>query len=95
MPSYWNEDFEDLNQDWEPVILKKSDKTVISAPQPPSATPIHRKISVARSNNNYTIHEFAQLIHMKVKDYIKLEKGLVEPNNQQLSKIRKYLNIRI
>ena len=73
MPSYWNEDFEDLNQDWEPVILKKSDKTVISVSQPPAATPMH----------------------MKVKDYIKLEKGLVEPNNQQLSKIRKYLNIRI
>lgn len=95
MPSYWNEDLEDLNQDWEPVILKKSDKTVVSATEPPSATPMYRKISLARSNNNYTIHEFAQLIHMKVKDYIKLEKGLVEPNNQQLSKIRKYLNIRI
>ena len=27
MPSYWDENFEDFNQDFQPVIIKKSDKT--------------------------------------------------------------------
>ena len=72
MPSYWDENFEDFNQDWEPVIIKKSDKNE-SNQNESFVMPVHRKISNARSNNNYTVHEFAQLIHMKVNDYIKLE----------------------
>jgi len=94
MPSYWDENFEDFNQEWEPVIIKKSDKNE-SNQNESSVMPVHRKISNARSNNNYTVHEFAQLIHMKVNDYIKLETGKIEPNSQQLAKIRKYLGIKI
>ena len=57
--------------------------------------PLCRKIALARSRHDYTQHEFAQLIHMKVKDYIKLEKGILDPSPQVLVKIRKYLNIKI
>lgn len=97
MPSYWNDDFDDVNtQDWEPVILKRpKNKEVPKNNSLTNELPLHRKIALARSRNEYTQHEFAQLIHMKVKDYIKLENGIIDPSPQVMVKIRKYLDIKI
>ena len=97
MPSYWNDDFESFEQDWEPVVLKRPANLPHENTQTNTNNeiPLHRKIALARSQNDYTQHQFCQLIHMKVKDYIKLEKGLLEPSTETLKKIRKYLNIKI
>tara|TARA_Y100000389_G_scaffold17613_1_gene15381 strand:+ start:13144 stop:13452 length:309 start_codon:yes stop_codon:yes gene_type:complete len=99
MPSYWNDDFEDFDncQDWTPVVLKRSESTKnINNVESSSSMeiPMHRQVAIARSNHDYTQHRFAQLIHMKINDYIKYEKGELDISEQMLRKIKKYLNIK-
>ena len=96
MPSYWNEDFETFEQDWEPVVLKK-DKNSNNNTQPQNNQPIplYRQIANARSINNYTQHQFAQILHMKVNKYIKIEAGTIEVPPEIIPKLRKYLKMKI
>ena len=101
MPSHYDTHYEDDEQDWEPVVLKRPSQPVnaaASASKPtnvPEPMPLHRKIYLARSRNGYTAHEFAQKLHMKVRTYQKIEAGTVEPPPECIPKLRKYLDLRI
>ena len=98
MPSYWNDDLETFEQDWEPVILKKSNIPSSNIndnsddKNKNKSIPLNRKIQLARSRNGYTLNEFAQKLHMKVKEYKKIEDGLIIPTQPLMAKLRKYLD---
>lgn len=92
MPKDWDPHYEE-EQDWEPVILKKStQKSEKSTTEP---IPLHRKIALARSRSNMTTHQLAQALHMKIHDYEMIENGEVKPSNAIISKLRKYINLQI
>ena len=72
MPSHYDTHYED-EQDWEPVILKRSNKN--DEKKQNTEIPLHRKIRIARSQYGYTAHDLCQQLHMKYNKYEKMESG--------------------
>ena len=90
MPSDWDPHYED-EQDWEPVVFKKDNTK--SSVNYQKENPIHCKICLARSRAGYTAHELAQKLHMKIKDYQRIEAGEQLPTLDLLTKLRKIINL--
>jgi ribosome-binding protein aMBF1 (putative translation factor) len=90
MPKDWDPHYED-EQDWEPVVFKRASTT--SSVNSPQETPIHSKMCLARSRAGYTAHELAQKLHMKIKDYQRIETGELLPTPDLLTKLRKIINL--
>ena len=97
MPSHYDTHYEDDEQDWEPVVLKRPSQPT-EAPSKSTGNepmPLHRKIYLARSRNGYTAHELAQKLHMKITTYQRMEAGTIDPPPECIPKLRKYLDLRI
>tara|TARA_B100001113_G_C21093558_1_gene615489 strand:+ start:65 stop:343 length:279 start_codon:yes stop_codon:yes gene_type:complete len=91
MPKDWDPHYED-EQDWEPVVFKRNTNTATISSQ---KTPIHSKICLARSKAGYTSHELAQKLHMKIKEYQKIENGEMSPSTDLLTKLRKIIDLKL
>tara|TARA_B100000965_G_scaffold160124_1_gene133489 strand:- start:864 stop:1139 length:276 start_codon:yes stop_codon:yes gene_type:complete len=90
MPKDWDPHYED-EQDWEPVVFKKDNTQ--SSVDSQKESPIHSKICLARSRAGYTAHELAQKLHMRIKDYQRIENGEQLPTIDLLGKLRKIINL--
>jgi ribosome-binding protein aMBF1 (putative translation factor) len=90
MPKDWDPHYED-EQDWEPVVFKKDNTQ--SSVNSQQESPIHSKICLARSRAGYTAHELAQKLHMRIKDYQRIENGEQLPTIDLLGKLRKIINL--
>ena len=76
MPTHYDTHYEETEQDWEPVVLKRSN---VTSNDNTTEIPLHRKIRNARSQYGYTAHELCQQLHMKFKTYEKMENGDILP----------------
>ena len=85
MPKYYDEDFE---QDWEPVILKKNtqDNSIKH-----EEIPFNRKITFARQKSNLSLHEFAQVLNMKINVLERIENGQEIPDKKTITKMNRIL----
>ena len=95
MPKDWDPHYEDEEQEWEPVILKKTQNKDYNLIQTNSPIFIHHKIRHARSNSNMTTHQLAQALHMKIRDYNMIETGEIKPTKALISKLHKFINLQI
>ena len=93
MPSYYDTHYED-EQDWTPVLLQrpKDAKPVVTTHEP---IPLHRQIYLARSRQGYTAHQMAQLLHMKVGMYNRIEAGKIDPPPESIPRLRKLLFLKL
>ena len=91
MPKEWDPHYED-EQDWEPVVFKKDINSQKSKNNTIEA-PFHSKLCVARSKAGYTAHELSQKLHMRIKDYKRIEDGEQLPSFDLLAKLRKIINL--
>ena len=90
MPKDWDPHYEE-EQDWEPVVFKKNLNRETSPEV--AVEPIHSKICLARSKAGYTAHELSQKLHMRIKDYQRIEAGEQIPSFDLLAKLRKIINL--
>ena len=51
-----------------------------------------RTLTMARQHSKYTIHEFAQLMNMKLRDLEKLENDMELPEKKTIAKMNRFLN---
>ena len=93
MPSHFDTHFEDIDQDWEPVVItkRKDEKN----DDKPTEIPLHRRLCLARSRYGYTGHEMCQLLHMKYAQYKRIEAGQEEIPTELYHKLRKLLHMKI
>ena len=54
-----------------------------------------RTLTMARQHSKYTIHEFAQLMNMKLRDLEKLENDMVLPEKKTIAKMNRFMNNKI
>jgi ribosome-binding protein aMBF1 (putative translation factor) len=94
MPRDWDPHYEDDEQEWEPILLKKNN-IIISQSLNNTQIPLHRKIYLARSRSNITRHQLAQVLHMTICDYDMIEDGKSVPDKATLNKLRKFINLQI
>ena len=92
MPRNYDPHYED-EQDWEPIVLKKTSHQSNKDPQQ-DTIPIHRKIYSARKQYGITAHELAQRLQMRIKDYEAIENGNVEPTPNCIAKLRRMINLK-
>ena len=45
-----------------------------------------RKLTMSRQRSNYTIHQFAQMMNMKLRDLENMENDITIPEKKQLQK---------
>ena len=79
---------EDLEQDWEPVIITKSKNFQSDVKQ---ETPFYRLLINARQNAHMTQHQLAQSLHIKLNDLESFELGKVIPEKKIISRMNKIL----
>jgi len=92
MPKDWDPHYEE-EQDWDPVVFKKNLNNENLTKSNVIETPIHSKICLARSKAGYTAHQLAQKLHMRIKDYQRIEAGEQLPSFNLLAKLRKTINL--
>ena len=80
---------EDFEQDWEPVVITKSNKTTSDIKL---KTPFHRLLINARQNAHMTQHQLAQSLHIKLIDLESYESGKVIPEKKIISRMNKILS---
>lgn len=79
---------EDLEQDWEPVVITKSNK---SSSDVNHETPFCRLLVNARQSAHMTQHQLAQSLHIKLNDLESYELGKVVPEKKIISRMNKIL----
>ena len=85
MPKKYYEEFE---QDWETVIIKKETKTTT---QTKIDTPYHTQITFSRQKNELTQQDFAQALNVKLKLIEDIENGIVTPDKKLITKMNRIL----
>lgn len=98
MPSYYNDFFLDDEQDWEPIILKKSNqKNNISSRNKKiiEEIPFNKKLISARQKAHYTPNKLSQLLGIPLKDLENFENGSQIPPKNVLARINKLLSSRL
>jgi ribosome-binding protein aMBF1 (putative translation factor) len=50
-----------------------------------------RKVAMSRQQSKYTIHEFAQMMNMKLRDLEKIEGDLLMPEKKTITKMNRFL----
>tara|TARA_B100000524_G_C23357504_1_gene264465 strand:- start:44 stop:307 length:264 start_codon:yes stop_codon:yes gene_type:complete len=83
---------EDLEQDWEPVVLKKQK---VTKPKIEEETPFNRLLINARQSAKMTQHQLAQSLNIKLNDLEMYEQGKVIPEKRIISRMNKILGCRL
>lgn len=91
MPRDWDPHYEDNEQEWEPVILKRTVKKEIPVQH---EIPLHRKIYLARIHAGITLQQISQKLKMKIGVYEEFESGSTVPDKSMLAKLRKYIYLK-
>ena len=79
---------EDLEQDWEPVILTR---TETKEPTVKQEIPFCRLLINARQKVHMTQHQFAQALHIKLKQLDLYEQGKQIPEKKIISRMNNIL----
>lgn len=96
MPSYYNDDFIDGEQEWEDVKWEKTEEEKIKKIESTiDLESFDRQLISARQKSQYTINELAQALSIKVKDLESYESGKTIPQKKLIEKINKILSIRL
>jgi len=61
----------------------------------PNTLPLHEQIRIAINNSPYTLHEFTQLMSMKLKILESYIDGSAIPEKKTLSKMNKFLKTKL
>ena len=83
---------EDLEQDWEPVVLTKS---AVKPPVVKEEIPFYRLLINARQKSYMTQHQFAQALHIKLKILDMYEQGKVIPEKKIISRMNHILGSKL
>jgi len=83
---------EDLEQDWEPVVVTKSNKSTSDTKQ---ETSFSRLLINARQSAHMTQHKFAQSLNIKLNDLEKYELGKSVPEKKLIIRMNKILNSKL
>jgi len=51
-----------------------------------------RILTMSRQHSKYTIHEFAQMMNMKLRDLEKIENDMILPEKKTITKMNRFLN---
>jgi len=96
MPSYYNDDFIDGEQEWEDV---KWEKTLQEKTKQIQSTinldTFDRQLISARQKSQYTINQLAQALGIKLKDLESYESGKIIPEKKIIEKINRILSTRL
>lgn len=50
-----------------------------------------RKLTLFRQKSNYTIHQFAQMMSMKLRDIENIENDMIIPEKKTITKMNRFL----
>lgn len=50
-----------------------------------------RKLTLSRQNSKYTIHQFAQMMSMKLRDLENMENDIIIPEKKTITKMNRFL----
>lgn len=50
-----------------------------------------RKLTMSRQRSNYTIHQFAQMMNMKLRDLENMENDITIPEKKTIAKMNRFL----
>ena len=97
MPSYYNDDFINDEQDWYEIKWKDlpSKKINEESENKSDELSFNRQLFLARKKAYYTINRLSQTLGIKVKELEMYENGTKIPNNITLKKINKILNSKL
>lgn len=98
MPSYYNDFFLDDDQDWEPVVFKKTNqKNNISSVNDTviEEIPFNKKLTSARQKAQYTPNKLSQLLGIPLKELENFENGSQIPTKNVIARINKLLSCRL
>lgn len=96
MPSYYNDDFIDGEQEWEDVKWeKKEEEKTKNIEYTINLDSFDRQLISARQKSQYTINELAQTLSIKLKDLESYENGNKIPGKNLIEKINKILSTRL
>ena len=93
MPSYYDTHYED-EQDWTPVLLQRPKDVKASCNNTRTNTFTQTNL-FTRSRQGYTAHQMAQLLHMKVGMYNRIEAGKIDPPPESIPRLRKLLFLKL
>ena len=95
------------HQDWEPVILRKPIK-IVNKPKGPKqpkdgdefnipkiTSEFKKALTQARMLKKISQKDLAKALNVQAQDIVKYENGKAIPNNQFISKIEKYLGVKL
>ncbi len=97
MPSYYNDDFINDEQDWDEIKWKDLPSIKINeeSENKSDEQSFNRQLFLARKKAYYTINRLSQTLGIKVKELEMYENGTKIPNNITLKKINKILNSKL
>ena len=98
MPSYYNDDFLNEEQEWDEIKWEKNSDEKQKLNNEISNNEIisfNRKLILARQKAYYSLHRLSQAIGVKVKELEMYENGSIIPNNTIIKKINKILNSKL
>ena len=96
MPSYYNDDFIDGEQEWEDVKWEKTEEEKTKKIESTiNLESFDRQLISARQKSQYTINQLAQALSIKLKEYESYENGKTIPEKKIIEKINKILSTRL
>ena len=100
MPSYYNDDFINDEQDWDEIKWKDlpskvNNKGAEESENKSEELSFNKQLFLARKKAYYTINRLSQTLGIKVKELEMYENGTKIPNNITLKKINKILNSKL
>ena len=95
MPSYYNDDFLNDEQQWEEIKWEKKTDENKEKQIDIDIQSFNRQLIMARQKAYYTINRLSQAIGVKVKELEMYENGTKHPNNTIIKKINKILNSKL
>ena len=102
MPKFYDDHYEDDEQEWDTIILTRTEKEKgddkqriigngVLTSSSHKELPLHRRIFLGRQQSKFTSNQLASILKISVRDYDDIENNRTVPSKACLSKLRRYI----